>query len=96
MSHMGINHGDIMSTEMIHARVDSELKHDVEHIFSSVGINTADAIRIFFAQVRLNQGIPFEIKIPNKATRKAIEDAKLDRNMKTLTDKEFNDLLYAN
>ena len=85
-----------MSTEMIHTRVDSELKNDVEHIFSSVGINTSDAIRMFFAQVRLRHGIPFEIKIPNKETRKAIEDARLDRNMKNLTDKEFHNLLYAN
>jgi DNA-damage-inducible protein J len=85
-----------MSTEMIHTRVDSDLKHDVEHIFGSVGINTSDAIRMFLAQVRLRQGIPFEIKIPNKVTRKAIEDSRLDRNMKILTDKEFHDLLYAN
>lgn len=82
-----------MSTEMIHARIDSELKHDVEHIFSAVGINTSDAIRMFFAQVKLNQGMPFEVRVPNKETRKAIEDARLDCNMTTLTHKEFDDLL---
>ena len=84
-----------MSTEMIHARIDSQLKHEVEHIFSSVGINTADAIRMFFAQVRLNQGMPFDIKIPNKQTCKAIEDARGGRNLTILTDKELKDLLYA-
>lgn len=35
----------------------------------------------FFTMVKLNRGLPFEIKIPNKETLNAMEDAELERNL---------------
>ena len=83
-----------MKTEMIHARVDCNLKHDAELIFSSLGINTADAIRMFLTQVTLHQGIPFDLKIPNKETRKAMDDLIQGRNVTTATREEFDRLFH--
>lgn len=79
-----------MKTQMIHARVDQNLKHDAELIFSSLGLNMADAIRIFFMQVILNNGLPFEVKIPNKETRKAIKDSRLNKNLFPLSLEDFD------
>ena len=59
-----------MKTQMIHARVDQNLKHNAEQILNALGLNMADAIRLFFTQVILNQGLPFEVKIPNKKKHK--------------------------
>ncbi len=84
-----------MKTQMIHARVDQNLKHDAELIFKSLGINTADAIRMFFRQVTLNKGLPFEVKIPNKETLKAMEELETNKNLKSYSAEEFNELLDA-
>lgn len=53
---------------MIRARVSPELKEEVEHIFNELGLNATEAITLFYKQVLLNQGIPFDLKIPNKIT----------------------------
>jgi DNA-damage-inducible protein J len=53
---------------MIHARVESDLKTDTEKIFKKLGLSTTEAITVFFSQVRLRKGLPFEVKIPNKTT----------------------------
>lgn len=82
-----------MKTQMIHTRIDENLKREVELIFSALGINTADAIRMFLTQVTLNQGIPFEVKIPNKETREAMEDARLNRNLTRISADDL-DLLF--
>ena len=62
-------------TEMIRARVEPELKHDAEEIFSVLGISPTEAITLFYKQVSLHHGLPFEVKIPNAETRKAINQA---------------------
>lgn len=80
---------------MIHARIDPNLKHDVEQIFNALGVNTADAIRMFFKQVRINQGFPFDVKIPNKETQKAMEELRTNKNLKSYTQQEFRKLLDA-
>jgi len=63
-------------TAMVQARIEPELKSSVEEILNSLGMNTTDAINIFFKQVQHTNGIPFDIRIPNKATRKAIAEAR--------------------
>ena len=49
-------------TVLVQARVPAELKASTDPIFQSMGIDTATAIRIFLAQVKLRNGLPFEVK----------------------------------
>lgn len=79
-----------MTTQMIHARIDQNLKQKAEEVFSVLGINTADAIRMFLTQVTLTQGLPFDVKIPNKETRKAMEDSRLNRNLTHIPMEDFD------
>jgi len=44
--------------------VESRLKRDVEAVFARLGINTAEAIRMFLSQVRLRKGLPFPVAMP--------------------------------
>ena len=53
---------------MIRARVEPELKEEVESIFKELGITTTEAITIFYHQVKVKKGIPFELNIPNEIT----------------------------
>lgn len=60
---------------VIRARVDPALKARAEAILGRVGLNPSDAIRVFYSQVTLHGGLPFEVKVPNAETRKAMRDA---------------------
>ena len=53
---------------MIRARTTPSLKADVENILRRLGLTTTEAINLFFAQVKLRKGLPFDVKIPNKTT----------------------------
>ena len=46
----------------VQARIPSDLKRDTEQIFNSMGIDFATGIRMFLAQVRLRNGLPFEVQ----------------------------------
>ena len=70
-------------TAMIRARTEPDLKLEVEKIFKQLGLNSTEAINLFYEQIRLHKGLPFEIKIPNEETletfRKTDEGKELNR-----------------
>lgn len=74
----------MIKTETVRARVTPELKHSAESIFSTIGLNPSQAIVLFYKQVELHRGLPFEVKVPvytleNAAKMTAAEyDAKLE------------------
>ncbi len=62
-------------TEMIRARMEPEIKHDAEAVFKALGLSPTEAITLFYRQVSLHNGLPFEVKIPNAETREAMRQA---------------------
>ena len=78
-----------MGNVTIQSRISAELKHEAEAIFSSMGLSTSDAIRLFLQQSVNVGGLPFQpmARIPNAVTRQAIEDADAGR----LTRRTFQD-----
>ena len=72
----------------VRARVDKELKEEVEAILSQIGLNTSQAITIFLKRIKYEKGIPFELKVPNATTLKSMEEAK-NNDGKTVTLDEF-------
>ncbi len=61
-------------TVSIKARVEADLKADAEAVLDELGRTASDAIRLFYRQVALRRGLPFDVVIPNAATRKAMRD----------------------
>jgi len=57
-------------------RVDKEPKEIASKIFKKYGLSLSDGINIFLHQVALTKGFPFEIKLPNSETRKALKELK--------------------
>ena len=51
-------------TSYIQAKIQPELKEQVEAIFEKLGLSSSQAISMFYNQVLLQNGIPFEVKIP--------------------------------
>ncbi len=72
-----------MRSETINARVEPKVKEKVTTIFKRIGISTSDAINIFLHRVVLNNGIPFDLRIPNSATMKAMKDVENKKNLET-------------
>jgi DNA-damage-inducible protein J len=64
-------------------RVAPEIKSEADAILGRLGMTTADAVNVFFSQVIMRGGLPFEVKIPvpNETTRRAMEDAENGVNL---------------
>jgi len=60
----------------VEARVDLKLKDEVISVLRKLNMSESEAIRVYFRQIALTKGIPFEIKIPNKETLKALDEVK--------------------
>ena len=70
-------------TETIRARVQPELKRGAEAVLKRIGLTPSEAITLFLTQVKLTKGLPFPVRIPNKATRRAIKETKARKNVET-------------
>ena len=70
-----------MKNAIINARIESELKMNVESILKNLGLSATQAINMFYQQIKYHNGIPFEIKIPNKETQKVIEESRKGINI---------------
>ncbi len=68
-------------TGVIRARIDPDLKGRAEAILSSLGLNASDAIRLFYTQITLSDGLPFEVRVPNAETREAIRKARAGKDL---------------
>jgi DNA-damage-inducible protein J len=68
-------------TSTIRARIEPELKDNAEHIFQQLGLSTTQAITLFYKQVELKQGLPFDVAIPNATTRKTFSDTDAGRDV---------------
>ena len=62
-------------TEMIRARVEPELKNQAEALLRELGLSATEAITLFYKQVTMHRGLPFEVKIPNADTTEALRQA---------------------
>lgn len=62
-------------TITISTPIEPELKKETEDIFEHLGLTLPKAIQLFLTEVKLRNGFPFEIKIPNQETRQALAEA---------------------
>ena len=64
-----------MSTTMVHVRVDEKTKQRAAKTLAAMGISVSDAVRMLLVRVATEKALPFEVKIPNATTVKAMRDA---------------------
>lgn len=48
----------------LYARIEPEVKEEAESILSALGIPASNAINMFYKQIILQRGLPFDVKIP--------------------------------
>ena len=51
-------------TANLYARIEPDVKEQAESILNSLGIPVSNAINMFYKQIILQRGIPFEVKLP--------------------------------
>ena len=54
-------------TANLYVRIDPKLKEQAESILSMHGIPVSDAITMFYRQITIQHGLPFDVKIPVNA-----------------------------
>ena len=54
------------NTSTVYARIDTEIKENAESILSQLGISPSSAIQMFYSQIVLKRGIPFELRLPSR------------------------------
>jgi len=72
-------------------RTNKALKEEVGKILNRLGLSHSSAVNIFYRRVLAEKGIPFDVKIPNKETLKALKNS---RNRKNLTTYKNSDELF--
>jgi DNA-damage-inducible protein J len=75
---------------VVNSRMEHATKEKAEKVLNKIGLSAADAVRLFFSQIILHNGLPFAVKIPNQQTIKAFEDIE---EGKTHTAKSGRDIL---
>ena len=63
-----------IKSAMVRARMEPGLKTKAEKYFDLLGLTTTQAITLFFKQVEIHRGLPFEINIPNDETIAAMKE----------------------
>jgi DNA-damage-inducible protein J len=71
---------------MVRARIEPELKEHAEEIFRHLGLSVTQAITIFYKQVELRQGLPFNVVIPTSDTLRTFETTDNDEDLVVCTD----------
>lgn len=72
-----------MKTTSVHVRIKEDTKKQAEAILGELGISRAVAIEMFYRQIILNKGIPFEVAIPNASrSREELTKEEFDKMMK--------------
>ena len=61
------------NTAAVYARIEPELKNEVEGILSQLGITPSAVVQMLYSQIKLTRSIPFEIKLPARKPLSADE-----------------------
>ena len=63
----------------VRARIDTATKERAADALEAMGLSISDAIRLLMLRVADEQKLPFEVRVPNARTRKAIAEWSQER-----------------
>ena len=74
--------GAVLNQEALQIMMLELVKQDVEKVLAKIGLNSTTAITMFYSQIKLHQGLPFDARIPNAETKAAIKEARSGKSLK--------------
>ena len=54
----------------VRARINEDLKAEAEDILHQLGLTTSQAINLYFSQIVLRRGMPFDVRLPDTKDKK--------------------------
>jgi DNA-damage-inducible protein J len=72
----------IAADTYVRARIDSNTKERAADALEAMGLSISDAIRLLMLRIADERRLPFDVKVPNTATRKAISELEADKGKK--------------
>jgi DNA-damage-inducible protein J len=60
---------------MVHIRIDQKTKQKAAKTLADMGLSLSEAVRILLVRVAAEKALPFEVKVPNATTVKAMRAA---------------------
>ena len=63
------------TTTMVHVRVDEKVKAEATETLAAMGLSVSDAVRMLLVRVAAEKALPFEVKVPNATTVRAMQEA---------------------
>lgn len=61
-----------MPSTMVHIRIDQKTKLQATKTLASMGMSVSDAVRMMLVRVAAEKALPFEVRVPNATTVKAM------------------------
>ena len=62
------------ANSIVRARIDTEIKNRASDALEAMGLSVSDAIRLLMMRIADEKRLPFDVKVPSKSTRKAMND----------------------
>lgn len=60
------------ASEVVRARINSDLKKQATGILSQMGLSVSDVIRMVLMRIAAEKALPFEVRAPNSDTKAAL------------------------
>ena len=81
-------------TATVRTRIEPGLKQEVEGILAELGLTASEAMHLLYRQIKLQRGLPFDVRLPNPLTVRTLNDSKEGREVKRFETKSelFADL----
>ena len=69
-------------TAIIRARLEPNLKREVEAILDKLGLTVSETVHLLYRQIKLQRGLPFDVRIPNELTSRTLHASKVGKAVK--------------
>jgi DNA-damage-inducible protein J len=79
-------------TANIRARVEPGLKTEVENILADLGLTVSETVHLLYRQIKLQRGLPFDVRIPNELTAHTLKASRKGKGVKRFASRKE---LYA-
>lgn len=83
----------IAADSIVRARIDTSTKERASVALEAMGLSISDAIRLLMVRIAEEQRFPFDVKVPNATTRKAMQELETGKGKRLRSAKAlFKDL----
>jgi DNA-damage-inducible protein J len=65
----------LKATTMVHVRIDQKVKDKAAKTLATMGLSVSDAVRLLLVRVAAEKALPFDVRVPNATTIKAMQAA---------------------